>query len=68
MKLLINFLKFWYHFIVGDDYRIAVGVFIGFGGVALLVHRAHLQWWWLLPIAVVGMLSLSLWLETRQRK
>lgn len=68
MKLVTNFLKFWYHFIVGDDYRIALGVIVGLGGSAVLVHREHERLWWLLPLVVVGMLALSLWLEVRRRK
>lgn len=68
MKLLKNFFRFWYHFIVGDDYRIALAVVIGLGGIALLVHKAHLNPWWLLPLVIAVMLSLSLWLETRRHK
>ncbi len=68
MKTLTSFLRFWYHFIVGDDYRIALGVAFGFGCSGLLIHREHEQLWWFLPVVVVAMLSLSLWLETRQRK
>ena len=68
MRLASNFFRFWYHFIVGDDYRIALGVVIGLSGIAALVHKAHLQPWWLLPVVIVGMLSLSLLLETPRRK
>ena len=68
MKYVKDFFTFWYHFIIGDDYRIALGVIIGFAVVGLLVHKWHAQLWWLLPVVVVGMLALSLWLETRKSK
>ena len=67
MKFLQRFGAFWYHFIVGDDWRIAVGVVVGLGLVASIVHGAHTQVWWLLPIMVVTMLTLSLWRATRRR-
>ena len=57
---------FWYDFIVGDDWRIAVGVVIGLGLSALAVHSFHVAVWWLLPVVVVGMLTASLWLAVRE--
>jgi hypothetical protein len=67
MSVLRRFGVFWYHFIVGDDWRIAVGVVVGLGLVASIVHGTHTQVWWLLPMMVVTMLTLSLWLATRRR-
>ena len=53
-----GFGRFWYHFLVGDDWTIAVGV-----AVALLATYGLVQTgvsaWWLLPFAVVGVLVLS---------
>jgi hypothetical protein len=37
MSLLRGFLRFWYDFIVGDDWRIAVGVVLVLAAGALLV-------------------------------
>lgn len=68
MKYIKRFFSFWYHFIVGDDWKIAVGVIVGLGLAAILVHGAHVQVWWLLPILVISMLTLSLGLETAKRK
>jgi hypothetical protein len=68
MKIVKQFFSFWYHFIVGDDWRIAVGVIIGLAITALLTHNSNLQVWWLLPVLVVIMLSLSLWIATRGLK
>ena len=68
MRYIKQFFTFWYHFIVGDDWRIAMGVIAGLSLVALIVHKAHHQVWWLLPILVVTMLTLSLWTATRHSK
>jgi hypothetical protein len=68
MKIIKQFFSFWYHFIVGDDWRIAVAVIIGLALLTILTHETSLQVWWLMPILVVIMLSLSLWIATRERK
>jgi hypothetical protein len=68
MKIIKNFLLFWYHFVVGDDWRIAVGVGIGFIVDAVLANKLHLQLWWLMPIIVVGILTFSLSFEIGAKK
>jgi large-conductance mechanosensitive channel len=67
MKIVKQFFSFWYHFIAGDDWRIAVGVIVGLTITTILTHSANLQSWWLMPILVVLVLSLSLWRATRGR-
>ena len=64
MNYLKNFLLFWYDFIVGDDWVIAAGVVIALVVSALLARR-DMNAWWLMPVAVVVMLAISLWRETR---
>jgi hypothetical protein len=59
MVYLKNFLRFWYDFIVGDDWIIAAGVLIAIALSALLAQRGVAAWW-LLPIAVVILLAISL--------
>ena len=59
MRYLVSFARFWWDFIVGDDWLVAVGVVIAFGLTGLLEHRG-LSAWWLLPSAVLGLLSISL--------
>jgi len=67
MKYIGRFLVFWYHFIVGDDWRIAVAVVFGLSLVGYFVHVVHIQAWWLLPALVVTMLSFSLLQAARQK-
>lgn len=55
----VAFAKFWYHFIIGDDWTVAAAVAAGLILTALL-NSAHLLAWWLMPLIVVVMLGLSL--------
>lgn len=65
MNLLKRFGLFWFHFVVGDDWRIAASVIAGLGMLTAITHGPHLQVWWLLPVLVVVMLSVSLWTATK---
>jgi hypothetical protein len=59
MRRLRTFGAFWWDFVVGDDWRAAVGVVLAIGATAALVEGG-LDAWWLLPAAVVLILALSL--------
>jgi hypothetical protein len=59
MTWIRSFAMFWYDFIVGDDWRVAVGVVAGLAATAGLVH-AGVNAWWLLPVVVAALLGLSL--------
>ena len=65
MTYVKRFLNFWYDFIVGDDWTIAVGVVVGLALTGLLVRRG-VDAWWLMPLAVTILLAASLWREARQ--
>ncbi len=62
-----GFLRFWYDFIVGDDWTIAVGVVLALGVTALLAHGGMTSVWWLLPLAVAIGLSWSVLRAAKQR-
>jgi len=55
----IAFGRFWYHFIIGDDWTVAAAVAAGLVLTGLL-NAAHIAAWWLMPVVVVAMLGLSL--------
>jgi hypothetical protein len=57
-------LRFMWDFVVGDDWRIAVGVVIALGITALVANTA-VSAWWILPVAVAIVLSLSVWRAAR---
>jgi uncharacterized membrane protein YfhO len=61
------FFAFWFDFIVGDDWRVAVGV------IAALVityglSATTIPAWWVLPAAVMILLPLSLWRVARRAR
>jgi hypothetical protein len=59
MKYVVAFLRFWYDFIVGDDWRVAAGVVAALALTAVLAHHGGAAWW-LMPAAVVAILLGSL--------
>jgi hypothetical protein len=65
VRYLKQFALFWYDFIVGDDWTVAVGVAVGLGLTALLAHN-HVTSWWLMPVAVAALLAASLWRVARR--
>jgi len=64
MKYLVGFVRFWYDFVVGDDWRVAAGVVIALGVAAGLAH-AGVAAWWVVPAVVATLLSISLWRAAR---
>ena len=56
---LAAFGRFWWDFVIGDDWLVAVLVVIGIGATAILAAAA-ITAWWLLPLAVPAILWLSL--------
>jgi len=61
MKRLAAFGRFWWEFVIGDDWLVAVLVAIAIGATAVLAG-ANVAAWWLLPVAV----PLVLWLSLRR--
>ena len=59
MSMVASFGRFWWEFIVGDDWLAAAGVAIA------LVVTAVLETWWFLPLAVALVLAASLYRATR---
>src|SRR5262249_17369077 len=59
MRYLRSFGRFWWNFIVGDDWRVAAGVAAALALTWCLTH-AGVNAWWLLPAAVALVLAESL--------
>ena len=64
MKYVRAFLRFWWDFVVGDDWRVAAGLAVALGLTVFLVDRG-VDAWWLLPVAVAVVLAGSLARATR---
>ena len=60
MRKVRMFCSFWYDFVVGDDWRVAVGVVVALGLTYVLSTATSIPSWWVLPVAVVILLTLSL--------
>ena len=58
MNRLRAFGHFWYDFIIGDDWRIALGVVAAVSIVFVATHHGA-NWWWLLPLVVATVLTIS---------
>jgi hypothetical protein len=59
VKKIAAFGRFWWDFVIGDDWRVAVGVAIAIGATALLADQGVAAWW-VLPPAVMLVLYASL--------
>jgi hypothetical protein len=66
VKYLRSFGRFWWDFIVGDDWRVAAGLAVALGLTSVLTHNG-VNAWWLLPPAIAFMLAASLRRATRAR-
>ncbi|MGZ4388993.1 MAG: hypothetical protein ACXVZL_06405 [Gaiellaceae bacterium] len=64
MSRIAAFGRFWWDFVIGDDWTAAVGVGLAIGATAALA-AGGVAAWWLLPPAVVTVLYLSLRRATR---
>jgi hypothetical protein len=59
VKHIAAFGRFWWDFVIGDDWRVAAFVAVAIGATASL-EAAGVTAWWLLPVAVPAILWLSL--------
>ena len=62
MRYVRSFALFWWNFVVGDDWRAALGLAVALGATYALAHEG-VNAWWLLPIGVVIVLVASVWRE-----
>jgi hypothetical protein len=63
---LRQLLRFLWDFVVGDDWRIAAAVAVGLVGTLVLANNGVAAWW-LLPVVVAVILSVSVWSVARKR-
>ncbi|MEO8888745.1 MAG: hypothetical protein ABI301_06720 [Jatrophihabitantaceae bacterium] len=58
---------FWYDFVVGDDWRVAIGVVAALA-LTYGISRSHVATWWIVPAAVLVLLPVSLWRVARRTR
>lgn len=59
MKYIVGFCRFWYDFIVGDDWTVAAGVVLALALAAALAHHGVAAWW-VVPAAILAVLAASI--------
>lgn len=59
IKWIRSFWLFWYDFVVGDDWLLAVAVIAGLGLTALLAQATSVAAWWMTPVVVIVLLVVS---------
>lgn len=67
MRRIEQFLRFLWDFVVGDDWRIALAVAVALVAT-LVLSDSGVSAFWLLPVVVAVMLSLSVWGVARSRR
>lgn len=66
VRWTVAFGRFWYRFIVGDDWTIAASIAAGLVA-AFALTRAQVAAWWLMPAVAAAALILSLWRARQHR-
>jgi hypothetical protein len=64
MRYVAAFGRFWWDFVVGDDWRVAAGLAVSLALVWWLAHEG-VNAWWLLPVAVALLLADAVRREAR---
>ena len=59
MNRVRAFGRFWWDFVIGDDWRLAIGGALALAASGLLAHT-HVSAWWAAPVIVVTLLVASL--------
>lgn len=67
MNRIKAFGAFWYDFVVGDDWRVAVAVVAALA-ITYGITLAGIPAWWVLPATVAILLPVSLWRVVRARR
>ena len=66
MARLRAFGRFWYDFVIGDDWRLAAGAVVALGLAGVVAHAEHSAWW-IVPAVIAVLLSVSVLRATPRR-
>jgi hypothetical protein len=67
MSFLARFARFWYDFVVGDDWRLAAGALVTIAATWFATHRGANAWWFP-PLGVTALLSVSIAVAARRTR
>jgi len=65
---ILRFAHFWYDFIVGDDWTLALAVVISLAATGYVAHAITRSSWFLLPLVIIVVLTASVWREARRKR
>jgi hypothetical protein len=65
---LRQFGAFWYDFIGGDDWRVALTVAVAVATTFVMNRLTGAVLWWIVALAVVAVLPLSIYWATRNQQ
>jgi hypothetical protein len=68
MKHLKAFGAFWYDFIIGDDWVVALGVVVALTVTWVASHHTTIATWWIVPVAALALLGISLLRATHTKR
>ena len=64
MRRARAFARFWYDFVIGEDWTVAAAVVAGLAVTAAIAHH-HMTSWIILPAVATAVLGASVWRATR---
>ena len=67
VRKLRAFGAFWYDFVVGDDWRVALAVAVALGVTVAVSKGTETASWWIVLVAVLAALPLSIYRATRRK-
>ena len=68
MRKLRTFCAFWYDFIVGDDWRVALTVVAALAVTVAVNRMTGSAPWWIVVVAVATVLPLSIYRVARNQR
>jgi hypothetical protein len=68
VKFLKAFGQFWYDFIIGDDWRVALTVAVALATTFVVNHLTGATLWWIVVAAVAAVLPMTIYWATRNHQ
>ena len=66
MRKLRAFGAFWYDFVVGDDWRVALTIAVALGVTVAVSRVTDAASWWIVVVVVLAVLPVSIYRATRR--
>jgi hypothetical protein len=61
------FFAFWYDFIIGDDWRVALSITVALAATIAVNRLTGTAPWWIVLVAVIAILPISIFRATRRQ-